>query len=205
MASDHPNGGLDGANGDAPHNKFLDTVMRTPGRQPSPQPTHLSVPGMAQHNILNETGSGYVAPKFEGKAQQMEEVMDKVEEKGFIPGDLVEDETKWFYSELGIDDMYFSTETVEAIVSHIHSLYAAKVAAYARDDKRLEIRLDKEAADHAVYIDTSAPGLSSAEEGSGFEARIEQKYLDGSRGTKSYRVEMFRSPSKLPGLSLIHI
>ena len=63
----------------------------------------------------------------------------------FLPGQY------WFYNELSIDDMYFQTETVEAIVNHILSLYTGKVAAYARDDKRLEIRLDKEAVDHAVY------------------------------------------------------
>jgi glutamate dehydrogenase len=40
--------------------------------------------------------------------------MDLVEEKGFIPGDFVESETNWFYNELGIDDMYFQTESVEA-------------------------------------------------------------------------------------------
>ena len=40
--------------------------------------------------------------------------MDQVEEKGFIPQEFVESETKWFYNELGIDDMYFSTETKEA-------------------------------------------------------------------------------------------
>ncbi|KAK4548779.1 glutamate dehydrogenase (NADP(+)) gdh1 [Oleoguttula mirabilis] len=198
MASEHTNGSLGGANGTGPTNKLLEKVVRLPGRQPSPQPTHLSVPGAMQPRVLHETGSGYVAPKFEGKAQQMDEVMDQVEEKGFIPGDLVENETKWFYNELGIDDMYFSTETVQNIVSQILSLYAAKVAAYARDDKKLEIRLDKEDADHAVYIDTSVPGQSSTG-GSGFEARLEEKYLDGSRGERSYRVETFRSPSKLPG------
>ena len=199
MASENVNGTTDGAllNGSAPQNKLLDKVVRTPGRQPSPQPTHLSVPGTVQRHVLHESGSGYVAPKFEGKEQQMEEVMDAVEEKGFIPADLVESETKWFYNELGIDDMYFSTETAEAIVSHIHSLYAAKVAAYARDDKKLEIRLDKEAADHAVYIDTSLPGITVLD-GSKFEARMEEKYLDGSRGLNSFRVESFRSPSKLP-------
>ncbi|EME42299.1 hypothetical protein DOTSEDRAFT_73208 [Dothistroma septosporum NZE10] len=185
------------ANGEAPKNKLIEHVVRTPVRQPSPQPTHLSVPGALPHRVLHEKGSGYVAPKFEGKTQQMEEVMDKVEEKGFIPGDLVEAETKWFYNELGIDDMYFSTETVDAVVSHVHSLYAAKVAAYARDDKKLEIRLDKEATDHAVYIDTSIPGIT-APDGSQFETRLEQKYLDGSRGLNSYRVESFRSPSKIP-------
>jgi glutamate dehydrogenase len=204
--NDHVNGNTaDSVNGTShaptngtapPLNKFLDKVARPPGRQPSPQPTHLSVPGALPHRVLHEKGSGYVAPRFEGKEQQMEQVMDQVEEKGFIPGDLVESETKWFYNELGIDDMYFSTETVDVIVSHIHSLYAAKVAAYARDDKKLEIRLDKEASDHAVYIDTSVPGLSSPD-GSGFETRIETKYLDGSRGINSYRVESFRSPSSL--------
>lgn len=198
MASEQINGTVNGANGTSLENKQLDKVIRTPGRQPSPQPTHLSVPGSVQKShVLQETGSGYVAPKFEGKAQQMEEVMDAVEEKGFIPADLVESETKWFYNELGIDDMYFSTETAQEVVSHVHSLYAAKVAAYARDDKKLEIRLEKEAADHAVYIDTSKPGITSLE-GSGFEGRLETKYLDGSRGLKSYRVESFRSPSKLP-------
>ncbi len=124
--------------------------------------------------------------------------MDIVDEKGFIPPDFVESETNWFYAELGIDDMYFSTETAEAIASHIHSLYAAKVAAYARDDKRLEIRLDKEATDHAVYIDTSKPGISVID-GPRYEQRIDEKYLDGSTNTNSYRIETFRSMSHLPG------
>ena len=58
-----------------PHNKFLEHIVRTPGRQPSPQPTHLSVPGSSQHKVLHEEGSGYVAPKFEGKELQMDQGM----------------------------------------------------------------------------------------------------------------------------------
>ncbi|CZT14249.1 probable glutamate/leucine/phenylalanine/valine dehydrogenases [Ramularia collo-cygni] len=180
-------------------NKHLDITTPERNGQPSPQPTHLGVPGGIPHRILQEKGSGYIAPEFQGKAQQMEQVMDAVEARGFIPVDLVDAETKWFYNELGIDDMYFSTEAADAIVSHIHSLYAAKVAAYARDDKKLEIRLDKEAIDHAVYIDTSTPGISQVD-GSQFEQRLENKYLDSNnRGLDSYRVESFRSPSKIPG------
>jgi glutamate dehydrogenase len=58
----------------APHNKLLDQVIRTPNRMPSPQPTHLNVPGAnAHHRVLHEKGSGYVAPKFEGKKEQMEQ------------------------------------------------------------------------------------------------------------------------------------
>ena len=66
-------------NGNDPHppqHKLLDTVIRTPGRQPSPQPTLLGVPGANHSNgsrILHEEGPGYVAPKFEGKEHQMEE------------------------------------------------------------------------------------------------------------------------------------
>ncbi|KUL88962.1 hypothetical protein ZTR_03581 [Talaromyces verruculosus] len=179
-----------------PHNKHLDHVIRTPGRQPSPQPVHLALPG--HHRVLSEEGSGYISAKFEGKQQQMEQVMDRLEEKGFFPSDFVVSETTWFYNMLGIDDMYFQTESVESIVTQILSLYAAKVAAYARDDKRLEIRLDKEDEDHAVYIDTSKPGVTSLD-GPNYESRIDSKYIDGSKPGRSYRIESFRSTSPLPG------
>ena len=54
-----------------PTNKLLEQVIRSPNRTPSPQPTHLGVPGQ-QQKVLHEEGTGYVAPKFEGKAEQME-------------------------------------------------------------------------------------------------------------------------------------
>jgi hypothetical protein len=60
----------------AAHHKLLDAVVRTPGRQPSPQPTLLGVPGTSHSNnsrVLHEEGPGYVAPKFEGKEHQMEQ------------------------------------------------------------------------------------------------------------------------------------
>jgi glutamate dehydrogenase len=94
--------------------------------------------------------------------------------------------------------VYFQTETVEVITSHITSLYAAKVTAVAQEDKREEIRLDMEAADHAIYIDTSEPGVSVSG-GPRYEQKLEAKYLDGSLGTKRFRVETFRSPGNLTG------
>ncbi|RAK75127.1 glutamate dehydrogenase (NAD(+)) [Aspergillus fijiensis CBS 313.89] len=181
-----------------PHNKILESVAGSSIRQPSPQPTHLGIPGGGSHRILSEEDPGYVAAKFEGKEKQMEQVMDQLEKKGFIPVEFVVGETEWFYNQLGIDDTYFQTESVEAIVTQILSLYAAKVAAYARDDKKLEIRLDKEAEDHAVYIDTSKPGVSSVE-GPRYESRIDKKYINGSTPENSYRVETFRSPTSIPG------
>lgn len=124
--------------------------------------------------------------------------MDQIEQIGFLPPEFIETETSWFYHDLGIDDMYFQTETVDAIVNHVLSLYAAKMAAYARDDKRLEIRLDKEAADHAVCIETSKPGISIMD-GPRYEQWIDERYLNHSTAGHSYRVETFRSAGILPG------
>lgn len=53
----------------------------------------------------------------------LDRVMDSVEDKGFIPPDFVESETNWFYNELGIDDMYFQTESVDALVYPIAPTY----------------------------------------------------------------------------------
>ena len=72
------------------------------------------------------------------------------------------------------------------------------MAAWARDDGKLEIRLDKEAIDHAVYIDTSKPGVSVMV-GPQYEQRIDEKYLNPSVGPHCYRLESFRSDSPLPG------
>jgi glutamate dehydrogenase len=40
--------------------------------------------------------------------------MDELDHRSFIPQDFIESETSWFYNELGIDDQYFQTESVEA-------------------------------------------------------------------------------------------
>lgn len=64
-------------------NKSVENVIRTPGRQPSPQPTHFSVPLSLKngngngngHRVLRSATVGYVAPEFEGKKAQMEQGM----------------------------------------------------------------------------------------------------------------------------------
>ncbi|TVY32418.1 NAD-specific glutamate dehydrogenase [Lachnellula subtilissima] len=151
-----------------PANKLIEQVVRTPGRQPSPQPTHFSIPyrngngngNGNPHRILRSGTVGYIAPEFKGKKDQMLQVKTKIEQEGWIPTAVVDQQIAWFYHDLGIDDVYFQLENVDAIASHITSLYAAKIAAFARADKRQEIRLDMEASDHAIYIDTSEPGVS---------------------------------------------
>jgi glutamate dehydrogenase len=174
-----------------------------PTRHPSPQPTHFSMntPYLAKtngngHRVLRSATVGYVAPEFTGKAEQMKQVEKELLAAGLIPEKLVEPQIAWFYNELGIDDVYFQQEQPPVIANHISSLYAAKVAAASRDDKREEIRLDMEASDHAIYIDTSEPG-KSAMAGPRYESRLESKYLDGVDTAKRFRVETFRSPGKL--------
>jgi glutamate dehydrogenase len=116
----------------------------------------------------------------------------------WIPEDRVDNQIEWFYNELGIDDVYFQAQSVQAISNHITSLYAAKVASATREDHREEIRLDLEADDSAVYIDTSEPGVSNSE-GPRYEQRLQAKYLDGAVDNKRFRVETFRSPGNLTG------
>ncbi|KAH7140743.1 Glutamate/Leucine/Phenylalanine/Valine dehydrogenase-domain-containing protein [Dactylonectria macrodidyma] len=168
-------------------------------RGPSPQPTHFSVPLTATnhngHRILRSATVGYIAPEFTGKADQIKAVKEIILQAGFIPQSQADEQIEWFYEKLGIDDVYFHIETPAVIASHVTSLYAAKVAAYAREDKQEEIRLDMEANDHAIYIDTSTPGETNFS-GPRYEERLENKYIDHP-GTSKYRVETFRSPAVL--------
>ncbi|OAR00895.1 hypothetical protein LLEC1_00650 [Akanthomyces lecanii] len=175
-------------------NKVLaDIASQDSSRLPSPQPTHMSSHNSNGHRKLRSATVGYVAPEFAGKIEQMKTVRSIILGNGWIPEALVDEQTRWFYEQLGIDDVYFRIETPDVIANQITSLYAAKVAANSREDKREEIRLDMEAEDHAIYIDTSEPGHSNVS-GPRYESRLEAKYLDHSERSK-YRVETFRSPA----------
>jgi glutamate dehydrogenase len=57
--------------------------------------------------------------------------------------------------------MYFSLENVDTIANHILALYGAKIYAYTKDEQRdLDINLERETDDAAVYMHTSRPGVS---------------------------------------------
>ncbi|KAK8066570.1 NAD-specific glutamate dehydrogenase [Apiospora hydei] len=182
-----------------PINKLVQQLQggAEPSRTPSPQPTHFSVPQTNGngHRVLRSATVGYIAPEFKGKAEQKQSVKEILFKEAWIPERLVDAQIEWFYSSLGIDDVYFQLESPEVIATHITSLYAAKVAAHNHPNKQEEIRLDMEASDHAIYIDTSEPG-QTATSGPRYEQRLEAKYLDHV-GTKRFRVETFRSPGTL--------
>ncbi|CAG8595145.1 6822_t:CDS:2, partial [Acaulospora colombiana] len=143
-------------------------------------------------NSMLRNSVGYSENIFDGKADQMLKVCEYLEEKGFIPKELVKNEVKWFYGNLGIDDMYFSLESVESIANHILSLYGAKIFAYTKNENALDINLERETDDAAVYVHTSRPGVSDLQ-GPQHEKRIDTKYLDISSTAKAYRLETYRS------------
>jgi len=145
------------------------------------------------HRVLRSATVGYIAPEFQGKVEQMATVKEIIKQSSWIPEPLIDEQIQWFYEKLGIDDVYFTIESPAVIANQITSLYAAKVAASVREDKQEEIRLDMEAHDHAIYIDTSEPGRARVG-GPHYEQRLESKYLDHQGKTK-YRVETFRSPA----------
>jgi glutamate dehydrogenase len=86
--------------------------------------------------------------------------------------------------------MYFQQESIETIAQHIMSLYSAKIFAYIKNQNVLDINLERETEEGAVYIHTSQPGVSQLT-GPHHEKRIDEKYLDVSGGL--YRLESFRS------------
>jgi glutamate dehydrogenase len=163
------------------------------GRVYSPAPhAHLSVPGTPQpHNVLKNT-AGYEAVVFAGKKAQAARVEELIKEKGFIPSELVHNEVAWFYNNLGIDDTYFKMESVETIATHIIGLYGSKILAFTSNKSSLDIKLEQETDDNAVYIHTSTAGVTDPI-GPQYERRIDEKFLDPSTPQKAFRLETYRS------------
>ncbi|VEU21952.1 DEKNAAC102936 [Brettanomyces naardenensis] len=138
---------------------------------------------------------GYEPTKFSGKAAQISQVMDALDDTGLIPEALIEHETKWFYEQLGIEDTFFATESVQAIASHILALYSSKVDAFARGVKASDAvgtsfhhKRVAEDGSHAVFFATGPEALQ-------FEHEIDDFFLDkpadNSKG--AYRLESFAS------------
>lgn len=139
---------------------------------------------------------GYTNPPFEGKKEQIEQVVDILDQLGFIPEALIELEARWFYENLGIDDVFFAKELPQDIAQHILSLYLAKVQAFSATSSTDDalIRYRSEGEDVGIYFDTLAPGVADAGRRR-FEERIDDKYLDPSSAAgTSYRAEFFTAP-----------
>lgn len=127
--------------------------------------------------------SGYSAPAFAGKADQMASVMDALDATGLVPESIIEQETAFFYNELGIEDTYFASESVANITANILALYSAKVAAEASGQDQTFVHHKKVTGDHAVYFETDQGN---------FEREIDDTFFDAP-GPDSYRMESFNS------------
>lgn len=147
----------------------------------------------ADHRLTRSASIGYNPFKFAGKLSQRDLVVKALTKRQMIPQQKVQDEVDFFYEKLGIDDLYFSEESVETIAGHILSLYGAKCSSSSGSEGNLQVKLRQEAEDHAVYIDTSFPGVTDTQ-GPLYEARLEEKYLNYKPGSpKIFRMETFRS------------
>lgn len=151
--------------------------------------------------------SGYVQSPFPAKATQQGKVQQILHETGLMPQELVNGEVDWFYNSLGIDNAYFIAETPQIIADHVLALYSAKLLATTKHDpSQLVIDLEKVtteedakqgASEGAVFIHSSAAGISAKDgPGATVEKRIDE-YLDKSTPEKSYRVESYRSAGSI--------
>ncbi|GAA6031389.1 hypothetical protein JCM8097_005637 [Rhodosporidiobolus ruineniae] len=171
------------------HLKHLDVPSNGVSRTPSPA-----------HGTIANGDLGYTKAKFEGKDKHREAVLDIVTDNGFLPDGLVQSEVDWFYDSLGIDDGYFKLTSPQEVADHVESLYGAKVQAHASHQDYLEIKLEKESENSAVYIFTSPPGVSLSN-GPQYERRIDEKYIDPSQGPKAWRLESYRAAPAADGAS----
>ncbi|KAG8880404.1 NAD-dependent glutamate dehydrogenase [Tulasnella sp. 331] len=191
--------------------------MASNGVETTPTKENLQLPGGARPSLPSarpsessklrvENVPGYKTPVFTGKEEQRKQTEAKVSASGFVPRELVKGEVNWFYNNLGIDDTYFSNESVEVISDHILALFGAKLLAYTkRDPAQLVIDLEKVTTatdsskqEGAVFIHTSPPGVSTnVGPGSKCERRIDAQYLDNSTVDRAFRLETYRSAGSI--------
>ncbi|KAJ3379287.1 NAD-dependent glutamate dehydrogenase, partial [Entophlyctis sp. JEL0112] len=132
------------------------------------------------------------------KAAQMKKVSEILNQGGFIPSSLLDQEVSFFYEKLGISDLYFKVEPAETVAEHILSLYSAKISGFIKHENVLDINLDKQTETSAVFVHTNIPGVGSVN-GKNYEKYIDEKYLDIPA---PFRLESYRSESvQLPTFS----
>lgn len=124
----------------------------------------------AKNALVNDIGalsissmSDYHVFDFPGKDIQREQVIDLLDQQGFIPEDLIEREVHWFYNSLGVDDLFFSKESPNLICNIILSLYSSKLESFAESvfisDKKLRIFNVKNKIftddNHAIFMESN--------------------------------------------------
>ncbi|PVU90824.1 hypothetical protein BB559_004418 [Furculomyces boomerangus] len=135
---------------------------------------------------------GYSQNIFHNKKEHMDKVIEIVTAQGYIPPNHINSEVEWFYTNLGIDDLYFSMEEPEIVAEHVVGLYAAEISAIASKKEKININFHRETPEASVFIHTSVPGISAID-GPHYEVKIDSDYLDISTPECAYRLESYRS------------
>lgn len=144
-------------------------------KTPVPDIASLSISSIADYHNF----------EFPGKTAQKEQVIDLLDQQGFIPDTLLENEVEWFYEGLGIDHYFFSKEVPETIANVITTLYAAKIESFAQNHEKLKVQKSIINHTHAMFLET----------GNALDAEIDSRFLDNE--TDHYRLISFLAENSL--------
>ncbi len=111
---------------------------------------------------------------------------DYVLKTGYLTPEKARREIEWFTIELGIDDYYFKTTSIDDIAKHLIAISASELVS-KHGGEGVGIQLINERKDKAVYI---VEDISSKTEE--IERRIERKY-------PLFRLESYRTKKKIRG------
>lgn len=179
--------------------------------QKTPDIASLSISSMSDYHVFD----------FPGIDLQRERVVDILDQEGFIPDELIEQEVAWFYGSLEIDDLFFSKQTPEMISSIINSLYASKLDSFAKSrfgssggagDKTIDevvgepngftIKNKVIHDDCALFMESQAKGASEEYGPYQLDTLIDDLFLD-NKERKSTRLVSFWTPES--GLKLTFV
>ncbi|CCE89441.1 glutamate dehydrogenase (NAD(+)) TDEL_0A01090 [Torulaspora delbrueckii] len=179
--------------------------------QKTPDIASLSISSMSDYHVFD----------FPGIDLQRERVVDILDQEGFIPDELIEQEVAWFYGSLEIDDLFFSKQTPEMISSIINSLYASKLDSFAKSrfgssggagDKTIDevvgepngftIKNKVIHDDCALFMESQAKGASEKYGPYQLDTLIDDLFLD-NKERKSTRLVSFWTPES--GLKLTFV
>ncbi|AQZ14551.1 GDH2 (YDL215C) [Zygosaccharomyces parabailii] len=150
--------------------------------------------------------SDYHVFDFPGIDLQKEQVIDLLDQQGFIPDDLIEQEVAWFYESLGIDDLFFAKQNADTIASVINSLYASKLDSFAKakfsgvaGKPQFSIKNKVINKDAALFMESSGSDHSQPYQ---LDTQIDDLFLD-NKDHKSSRLVSFWTPES--GLKLTFV
>jgi len=129
-----------------------------------------------------------IAEKSALNKRQLEKIEQIILSHGNYTQETVRKEIEWFCKELGMDEYYFKTTSLETIAAHIEALKAAEIIASLQKEKTLKIDLATEREKEAIYLvdDYHYRALE-------IEKRIEEKYPNS-------RLQSYRTKGKALGI-----